>query len=171
MKSDFPLRKTEEGKNTTIAQFVTELSMWEKPVNSDIEGLYNQLEKYLNYCAANDIRVTNMACYLALGIQGNLMSEWANGIRGNADQQKFARHVKQICGTYREMMGVEGEINPTTLIWLQKNHDGFRDVQEVVVKPSRDDEEVDEEAIRRRYLKDAKQIEETTPINVDYEEK
>ena len=44
--------------------------------------------------------------------------------------------MQRFCGSYRELLGADGKLNPVTLIWWQKNYDGFVDKQELVVTPN-----------------------------------
>ena len=113
----------------------------------------------------NTMKVGNLAAYAAIGIDKHLVFEWENRqgeTEANRDRLNFVKKVKKICAMYREGLMEDGKINPVTGIFWQKNYDGFKDQQEVVVTPKNPLGELPSEEEL------AKQITDALPVD-DYE--
>ena len=100
------------------------------------EEMNQRFDDYLRLCMAYDIQPSNMACYLALGISKQTMSDWENGVKGTTLQVDFAKKVKQTISAFREIAANEGKINTVWAIFMGKNYDGLKDQQDVVVTPN-----------------------------------
>lgn len=108
-----------------------------QPIDRKNEEEMNQrFEDYLKLCMAYQIQPSNMACYLALGISKQTMSEWENGVKGTTFQADFAQKVKKTISAFREIAANEGKINTVWAIFMGKNYDGLKDQQDVVVTPN-----------------------------------
>ena len=73
----------------------------------------------------------------ALGLSRQDVNEYLNG-RRKAPNQAFIdtlKKVKAAMAEYREVLGSQGKLSPPVLIFWQKNHDNFEDVQRVDVAP------------------------------------
>lgn len=121
------------GDASIMAEHMINFLTWEDYDKADPELLIERFVTYVDYCQKNDLKITNEACYMALGIKRGTMSMWANSIGGNAGHHKFARKVLQFLTANREIQMVEGKLNPVVGIWWQKNYDGLKDVQEIVL--------------------------------------
>ena len=72
-----------------------------------------------------------------MGISKDDVYHWSNGrCAPSPAHGDVIQKVKAFCSTYREMLGANGKLNPATLIWWQKNYDGFVDKTETVVTPN-----------------------------------
>ena len=87
-------------------------------------------------CFERDVRVTNQVAYFAIGITKDDVYNWENGLTRSSEHRDFIKKVKTFCGSYREMLGADGKLNPVTLVWWQKNYDGLVDKSEVVLTPN-----------------------------------
>ena len=83
-----------------------------------------------------DMKVGNQAAYLALGITKDIVYQWEHGMTGTPAHHEFIKKVKQFCATYREGLMQDGQINPVTGIFWQKNYDGLKDTQDLVLTPN-----------------------------------
>ena len=128
-------QKTElpPGENARLVGFLAEIASWPKVDPDDMPGLEARFQKYLSFCAERDIKVGNQTCYLALGISNDQASMWSNGVTRDAAHLDFIKKVKRICGSYREMLMQENKVNAVVGIFWQKNYDGLKDQQDVVV--------------------------------------
>ena len=101
----------------------------EKADVNDVDTLYACLEEYLQFCIDHNLQITNMNAYAACGLQRNQVKDWALGKARASDPayKRFAITIRQICSQTREMLAVEGKLNPIIAIWHQKNYDGFSD--------------------------------------------
>ena len=74
--------------------------------------------------------------YFAMGISKDDVYNWENGLTRSSEHRELIKKVKAFCGSYREMLGADGRLNPVTLVWWQKNYDGLVDKSEVVLTPN-----------------------------------
>lgn len=144
---------TKPGDNAKYAGLALEMNSWPSVDRNNINALEERLHKYIQFCNDNDVKVGNMACYFALGIDKAIAYEWENGRMGTPAHSDFIKKVKRICALSREYLMQDGKINPITGIFWQKNHDNFKDVQDVVITPNNPIGDLtDPEAIKQRYL-------------------
>ena len=126
---------TKPGDNSKIAGLLYEIGQWGVVDRTNVQEMEDRFWRYVQICLERDIRVTNQAAYLAMGISRDDVHHWENGISRTPEHCTLIKKVKAFCGAYREMLGANGKLNPATLIWWQKNYDGMKDVQEVVISP------------------------------------
>lgn len=99
----------------------------------DPESLRACFYEYVQFCMQNDVQVTNLGAYQAMGINDTQMKNWSSGKTNSKDPRfkELADEVLGFCSAYREMVMSEGKINPVLGIWWQKVYDKYTDV----VKP------------------------------------
>lgn len=125
--------KSSKADNARIAHTLMEFHRWGNVDRSDLAALDTRFWQFVDYCEQNGVRVTNQLAYYALGIDRDTAYDWEHGRSRTREHADFIKMVKNFCAAYREMLGAEGKINPVTLVWWQKNYDGFRDQSEVIV--------------------------------------
>ena len=120
----------------------------------DVEEMERRFAFYLEMCAQWDMKVGNMAAYAAIGIDKDDAYEWTNRNMGNPARTRFIKKVQKVCAMYREGLMEDGKVNPVTGIFWQKNYDGMKDQQEVVLTPNTSPlgEQKDAEALKQKYL-------------------
>ena len=64
------------------------------------------------------------------------MYNWEYGRTQTKAHSDLIKKVKRFCASYREILGADGKLNPVTLVWWQKNYDGLKDQQEVILTPN-----------------------------------
>lgn len=123
----------------------------------DVEEMERRFARYLELCAQWDMKVGNQAAYAAIGIDKDDAYEWSNRNLGNPARTAFIKKVQKVCAMYREGLMEDGKVNPVTGIFWQKNYDGMKDQQEVVLTPNTSPlgEQKDAEALRQKYLENA----------------
>ena len=124
------------GDNTRYTGIMLEIKSWGEVDTSDVQALQERFWKFVEFCGQADIRVTNMLAYFALGINKDTAGDWKHGRTRTPELSRFIKGVQDFCASYRELLGADGKLNPVTLIWWQKNYDGFVDKQEIVVSPN-----------------------------------
>ena len=124
------------GRNTEYATFLMKISQFPPVDRNDVSALEQRFCDYLNLCAEFDMKVGNQAAYLALGITKDIVYQWEHGMTGTPAHHEFIKKVKQFCATYREGLMQDGQINPVTGIFWQKNYDGLKDTQDLVLTPN-----------------------------------
>jgi hypothetical protein len=124
------------GDNSRIAGHLLEFMSWGPVDRDNIEEMEDRFRRYVEYCIENDIRITNMVAYMAIGIDKSTAHDWVHGRSRTPAHSDFIKRVQRFCASYRELLGADGKLNPVTLIWWQKNYDGFVEKQEIVVTPN-----------------------------------
>lgn len=119
-------------KGSNAAIVATVVATREIAKSADInkpESLFSCLDRYVNFCLENNIKITNMAAYAACGVSANDMTNWETGrTRANDRRYKdFAQLVRSICSQYREQAMAENVLNPIIGIWWQKAYDHFKE--------------------------------------------
>lgn len=146
-----------EGYNTKRIRFMQAILPTEPLDRNDVEEMERRFARYLELCAQWDMKVGNQAAYAAIGIDKDDAYEWSNRNLGNPARTAFIKKVQKVCAMYREGLMEDGKVNPVTGIFWQKNYDGMKDQQEVVLTPNTSPlgEQKDAEALRQKYLENA----------------
>lgn len=140
--------------NSLYAQMALEFLSWGKVDKSNVEEMEQRFYRYLEYCTIHGIKVSNQSAYLAMGITKDDIYSWENERYGTKAHVELVKRVKQICSITRENMMADGKLNPVVGIFWQKNYDGFKDQQEVVLAPKNNGiEDVDEKELLSKYKK------------------
>ena len=133
--------------------------MWE-PINTkDPEQIRDRAIEYLNYCIEHDSRPGNMGLYTAWGIDRRVISQIVNG-KVNHPAVDTIKKCLDILSSIREKLMADGKLNPVTGTFLQKNFDGLKDQQDIVITPNK---EMEADST-------PEQIEADIPIDVEAEE-
>lgn len=144
----------EVGYNTRRIMFMQAILPTEPLNHNDVAEMERRFEHYLKLCAEWDMKIGNQAAYAAIGIDKGTAWEWENRSLGNPARTDFIKRVRQFCAMYREGLMEDGKVNPVTGIFWQKNYDGMKDQQEVVLTPNTSPlgEQKDAEALKQKYL-------------------
>ncbi|MBR1732138.1 MAG: hypothetical protein IJ729_08880 [Alloprevotella sp.] len=143
-----------DGYNSRRIAFMMEILPTEPLNYNDVEEMERRFNRYLQICAERDMKIGNQAAYAAIGIDKGIAWEWANRSTANPARADFIKKVQKVCALYREGLMEDGKVNPVTGIFWQKNYDGLRDQQEVVLTPNQSPlgEQKDAEQLRQKYL-------------------
>ena len=116
-------------KSAVVSHLIQTMDIASRTDPEDITSLSNALQEYLMLCQQTNTSVTNTGMYAALGVTGDTIRNWMTGKSRASDPRyrDFAVLVKRICAQYRELAAAENALNPTLLIWWQKQYDGFQD--------------------------------------------
>lgn len=142
------------GYNTRRIMFMQEILPTEPLDYDDVDEMERRFKRYLELCATYDMKIGNQAAYAAIGIDKGLVWDWLNRREANPRRTDFLKKVQQFCAMYREGLMEDGKVNPVTGIFWQKNYDGLRDQQEVVLTPNTSPlgEQADAESLKQKYL-------------------
>lgn len=162
-----------EGYNTNKIRFMR-MIIPDTPIDTnDIEEMKRRFDRYLSLCEQYDQKVGNQAAYAAIGLTKEQVWDFINRNKSNPTRSDFLKKVQQICGIYRESLMEDGKVNPVTGIFWQKNYDGMRDAQEIVVSPAvnplGDGESA--ERLAEKYLEQTKGIEQKDIIDLPVTQK
>lgn len=121
---------------------------------NDVAEMERRFTHYLELCGQWDMKVGNQAAYAAIGINKDNVYDWTVRRETNPARADFLKKVQQFCAMYREGLMEDGKVNPVTGIFWQKNYDGMKDQQEVVLTPNTSPlgEQADAEALKQKYL-------------------
>lgn len=143
-----------EGYNARMVKFMMEIIPTEPLDHTDVAEMERRFLNYLQKCAEWDMKIGNQAAYLAIGIDKGVAYDWLNKGSANRERADFVKKVQYICATAREGLMEDGKINPVVGIFWQKNYDGLKDQQEVVLTPNTSalGEQKDAETLQRKYI-------------------
>lgn len=132
-----------------------------EPVDcNDVAEMERRFSRYLELCAQWGMKVGNMAAYASIGITKDDAYEWTTRRTSNPARYAFIKKVQQVCALYREGLMEDGKVNPVTGIFWQKNYDGLKDQQEVVLTPNNPlGEAQNAEQLKQKYLESADIVE------------
>lgn len=144
----------EGGYNSRRIAFMQAIIPTEPLDYEDVDEMERRFARYLELCRVYDMKIGNQAAYAAIGIDKGLVWDWLNRREANPRRTDFLKKVQQFCAMYREGLMEDGKVNPVTGIFWQKNYDGLRDQQEVVLTPNTSPlgEQQDAEALKQKYL-------------------
>lgn len=154
-----------EGYNTKMARFVLEVMPTEPLDPNDVEEMKRRFRHYLDKCAEYDVKIGNQGAYAAIGIDKDIAWEWVNRSSANPARSGFVKSVQKFCAFCRENLMSDGKVNPVVGIFWQKNYDGLKDQQEVVLTPNQSPlgAQKDAEELKKRYLDNTYGLE-ATPV-------
>ena len=119
-----------------ITAHALEIALWDEIDTKDPEQLRDRTLKYLQYCIDNNIKPGNLGLYNAWGLTKGEVSNIQRREPSSA-RTGVIKKSRQIMSQIREQLMSDGKINPVTGIFWQKNWDGLKDQQEVVIEPRR----------------------------------
>lgn len=127
----------------------------------DYDQVSERLNHYFSYMAENDVKPTVSGMGLALGLDRQRLYEINSGLSSThkvvndmpPDVRDLIKKAYEILGNLMEDYMQNGKVNPVAGIFLAKNHFGYVNETEVVVKPSQQalDSEYSVEEIQKRY--------------------
>jgi hypothetical protein len=100
-----------------------------------IEEVMERTMAYLQECVEKDIKPGTAGLCAWLGIPRQTWYTWCAGRARAETHYNFCVRVMGVLDATLENYAQNGQINPVTAMWTQKNHFGYKDVSEVVVEP------------------------------------
>lgn len=144
---------TQQGDNSKYAKLLMEVNSWGEVDVSSVPALEERMGKYLQFCFDNDLKIGNQMCYLALGISKDDVYNWEHGLCRGKEHSDFIKKIRKLCSGNRELLLQDGKVNPILGIFWQKNYDGLKDVQDLVLTPNNPLGEIKDAAtIQQKYL-------------------
>lgn len=144
---------TQEGDNSKYAKLLMEVNSWGDVDVSSVPALEERMQKYLQFCFDNDLKIGNQMCYLALGISKDDVYNWEHGLSRGKEHCDFIKKIRKLCSGNRELLLQDGKVNPILGIFWQKNYDGMKDTQDIIVTPNNPLGEIQDPAtIQQKYI-------------------
>lgn len=152
--------QVEPGDNTKYLNHSLAMMKWEQPDMNNVEAVEQRVFDYFKLCADNDMKPTFAGMALSFGVDRRTLWKWCNNA---PDGRKLSDSVRdtlkkgyQILNAQMEDYMSNGKVNPVAGIFLMKNNMGYRDEQEVVLKPdSQLGEQSSPDELQKKYLEDA----------------
>jgi hypothetical protein len=153
------------GYNTRRIMFMQAILPTEPLDHDDVAEMERRFARYLQLCSEWDMKIGNQAAYAAIGITKDHVYDWTVRRQTNPKRADFVKKVQQFCAMYREGLMEDGKVNPVTGIFWQKNYDGMKDQQEVVLTPNASPlgDQTDAEALKQKYLENTYGVTESLP--------
>lgn len=154
----------EPGDNTRYINHSLELAKLKKPDMTNPDAVNNRIAEYFEICAKNDMKPNVAGLALAFDVDRKTIWAWANGVDCKFLPSESSNAIKkayQLLNVQMEDMMQNGRINPVAGIFLMKNNMGYKDEQEVTVKPNPMGDPKQPDELKQRYLED---IVEAEPI-------
>lgn len=118
----------------SITAHALEIALWDEIDTKDPEQLRDRTLKYLQYCIDNNIKPGNLGLYNAWG----MTKEEVSNVRRREPSSLRCSVIKKSCqimSQIREQLMADRKVDTATGIFWQKNYDGLKDQQEVVIEP------------------------------------
>ena len=142
-----------DGYNSRMVAFTMDIMPTEPLDHHDVPEMERRFRRYVEKCNEYDMKVGNMAAYMAIGITKDMATDWENHPHRNPNRAIFIKNVRQFCAVCRENLMADGKVNVVTGLFWQKNYDGLKDQQEVVLTPNNPmGDQIDAESLRNKYL-------------------
>lgn len=140
-------------------------SYYKEPIDiSDPAQVERRIGEYFEHCLTDDMKPTVAGICNALGITRATFHNWCEGSCRGATHLDLVKKAKGFLEEMLESYMLGGKVNPVTGIFLMKNNFGYRDQQEVVVKPTMDlGEQTSAEELQHKYLEATGQIVDLEP--------
>lgn len=126
----------EPGDNTKYINHSLRLAEYERVNLKSPEAVAERIKAYFTICAEDDMKPSVVGLALCLGVDKSYLWDLRTGRRGEVPE--VADLLKKAVGILNMQMEdymQNGKINPVSGIFLMKNHFGYADKQEVVIKP------------------------------------
>lgn len=145
-----------EADNARIGALLAEVVRISRSARrEDPNSLRQCFYEYVQYCIENNMRISNMTAYAAMGINNNVAKTWRNGQQRTHEYQALIEEVDRVCGVYRDMLATENKINVAWAIFCASNYDGMMNdggvSQALPPPPDAMGERVDSEAINAKW--------------------
>lgn len=146
--------QAEPGDNRKFILHDLEMMKWERIDMTDPKQVADRCAKFFQWSAEDDVKPTSAGLAVALGMDRQTMLRYANGQAGNSKEvSECVKMALAMMASQMEHFMENGKINPVAGIFLMKNSLGYRDQQEVLVKPVVPLENVtDRKQLEQRYM-------------------
>lgn len=104
---------------------------------ANIDEVTERTMLYLQECVEKDIKPGTAGLCAWLGIPRQTWYAWCAGRNRVETHYNFCVRVMGVLDATLENYAQNGQINPVTAMWTQKNHFGYKDVSEVIVEPKK----------------------------------
>lgn len=152
--------QVEAGDNSKYLAHNLAMFDWRKPNMRDEQQVEQRVKDYFQLCEQNDMKPSVAGLALAFDVDRNTIYRWANDGEGSKqlsdESRRTLKKAYKILNAQMEDYMQNGKINPVAGIFLMKNNMGYRDQQEITLKPdSQLGEQKEPDELQKKYLEDA----------------
>lgn len=149
--ANFGQEYVEKGDNARYLRHA--LEAWGLPPIdiSDNKQVEERILWYFNHCIEDDMKPTVLGFANALGIDKHTLWKWW---RGGSRAETHSPLIKKTYAILEELWEdymQNGKINPVTGIFFGKNHFGYQDKADVVVRLGADEATIPQEVLEEKY--------------------
>ncbi len=143
--------QTEPGDNRKYLEHSIKLANLTAIDVKNNSKLEQRIFEYFSICAEDDMKPSVAGLALAIGTDRRRLWEWAQTEK--SERSDTIKKAYQILDLQMTDYMQNGKINPVSGIFLMKNNFGYKDQQDVVIKPEAPLGEIkDENALREQYI-------------------
>jgi hypothetical protein len=145
--------QTNPGDNTKYLTHNLQIASLPSIDASDEKQVEKRIYEYFYICAENDMKPSMAGMALAIGVTRETLWHWSTGDTRSGTHFNLIKKAIQMLDSQMVDYMQNGKINPVAGIFLMKNSFGYKDQQEVVVKPEAPlGEKRDVDALREQYI-------------------
>ena len=157
--------QTNPGDNSKYLNHNLQIAMLPSIDTTDEKQVETRIYEYFSICNENDMKPSMAGMALAIGVARQTLWDWSVGNTRSSTHNDLIKKAVQMLDAQMVDYMQNGKINPVSGIFLMKNSFGYKDQQEVVVKPEAPlGEQASAEELRNKYIKGLP--EESTPIDI-----
>lgn len=133
--ANFGAENTEPGDNSRYLRYA--MASWELPPIdiSDPKQVENRIIEYFSFCVENDRKPNMVGMANWLGVNKDTLNTWKNGeYRASTHSVVIKKAVNVLEELWVDYMQ-NGKVNPASGIFLGKNMFGYKDNQDITIRP------------------------------------
>lgn len=113
------------GYNGELVSNIATLIQPPELTDPDCIERWEKFTAYLRMCAEKDMKVGNLAAYMAIGIDKTIAWKWENE-QLSKDRRNLIKSIRQVCAVYREQLMQNGLPRHTSA--MQREHSRQRKI-------------------------------------------
>lgn len=126
-----------DNKNVLYLQHELEVGRLNKDNKIDIsdpKAVERRINEYWEVCMKNEMKPSVTGLCRAIGVDRHTVRDWYNGVSRGEDHRTIIKEAYETLESMWEDYAQNGLMNPAALIFLGRNHWGYQDQVQVVVK-------------------------------------
>lgn len=152
-RADATAIHTNPGENTKYLSHNLQIAQLPAIDIADENQVASRILQYFQICETNDMKPSMAGLALAIGVSRQTLWNWSTGETRGSEHLNLIKKAVQMLDAQMVDYMQNGKINPVAGIFLMKNGFGYKDQQEVLVKPEAPlGEKRDVDALREQYI-------------------
>lgn len=149
--ANFGQEYVEAGDNARYIRHA--MAAWDLPSIdiSDAKQVEERIKWYFNHCIEDDMKPTVSGMANAFGVDKRTLWRWWNEVSRSQTHGPLIKKAYLILEELWEDYMHNGKINPVSGIFIGKNHFGYQDKSDVVIRKGEDEATIPQEVLEERY--------------------